>query len=138
MPPISLTTQEQFEDLWFARKPDTPPIFLIWFTARWCTPCQRMDKASLESAAHVAGVPFYVCDATINDYTPGYCDVRVFPTFILFNPQKILAQITSSDVYRVGSWIASEVATAKQCSPPIIRSTAAGLTKPTVELKKTI
>jgi hypothetical protein len=138
MPPIQLTTQEQFEDLWFARKPDTPQIFLIWFTARWCSPCQRMDKASLESAAHVAGVPFYICDATVNEYTPGYCDVRAFPTFILFKPQKILAQITNSDVYRVGMWISSEVANAQSrlqiVAPPVINS----MTKPKVELKKTM
>ncbi len=68
---IPLTTQEQYEDLWFARKSDTPPIFLIWFSARWCAPCQRMDKASIEAAASVAGVPLYYCDATVNDYTPG-------------------------------------------------------------------
>ncbi len=102
---IPLTTQEQYEDLWFARKPDTPPIFLIWFSARWCTPCQRLDKASIQSAAVVSGVPLYFCDAAVNDYTPGYCDVRAFPTFMMLTPGRVMGQITSSDTHRVSEWI---------------------------------
>jgi thiol-disulfide isomerase/thioredoxin len=110
---IPLTTQEQYEDLWFARKPDTPPIFLIWFTARWCGPCKRLDVATLEAAAETAGVPFYVCDAAVNKYTPGFCDVNAFPTFLMLKPGRVVAQLKSSVTDTVSSWIATAVAGAK-------------------------
>jgi thioredoxin 1 len=108
---IPLTTQEQYEDLWFARVPlRSPPIFLIWFTARWCGPCKRLDVATLEAAAETAGIPFYVCDAAVNKYTPGFCDVNSFPTFMIFKPGRVVAQLKSSDTATVSSWITSEAA----------------------------
>ena len=110
---IPLTTQEQYEDLWFARAPSTPHIFLIWFTARWCKPCKRLDIATLEAAAAAAGVPFYVCDAAENNYTPGYCDVNSFPTFLMLKPGRVVARLTSSDTATVSSWIATAAAGAK-------------------------
>ena len=110
---IPLTTQEQYEDLWFARKTDTPQIFLVWFTARWCRPCKRLDIEALEAAAAAAGVPFYVCDVVVNNYTPGYCDVTVFPTFVMFKPGRVVARFTSSDTAAVSSWIATAAAGAK-------------------------
>jgi hypothetical protein len=118
--PIPLLTQEQYEDLWFARVPDTPqgfplrsPFFLIWFTARWCGPCKRLDVAALEAAAEAAGVPFYVCDAAVNTYTPGYCDVTAFPTFMMMKPRRVVAQLKSSDTATVSAWIATAAAAAK-------------------------
>jgi len=111
--PIPLANQEQYEDLWFARKADTPQIFLIWFTARWCKPCKRLDIPALEAAAAAAGVPFYICDAAENKYTPGYCDVTAFPTFMMLKPGRVVARLTSSDTATVSSWIATAAAAAK-------------------------
>lgn len=111
--PIPLTTQEQYEDLWFGRHSDTPQVFLIWFTARWCKPCKRLDISALEEAAAAAGVPFYVCDAAENKYTPGYCDVNAFPTFMMLKPGRVAARLTSSDTATVSAWIATAAAGAK-------------------------
>ena len=101
---IPLTTQEQYEDLWFGRMPHTP-LFLIWFTARWCGPCKRLDVAVLSAAAETAGIPFYVCDAAVNNYTPGFCDVNAFPTFMMLKPRSVVARLKSSDTATVCSWI---------------------------------
>lgn len=141
MPHIQLTTHEQFEDLWLARKPEIP-IFLIWFVSGWGTPSQRIDKTSIEAAAYIAGVPLYVCDIDHNTETSRFCKVWAASTFLLCAPKKQLAQITSSDIYRVSSWITAEVANAKTnlrlVKPPIIRSTQISITKPIVAIHKTI
>lgn len=96
----SLATQEQYEALWFG--PGTQP-FLILFTAAWCKPCKKLDLAAIAAAA--ADIPFYICDATVNNYTPGYCGVRSFPTFLLLRPQKEIGRITSSNTEVVCEWI---------------------------------
>jgi thiol-disulfide isomerase/thioredoxin len=100
---IPLDEQMQFEDLWFGRATDKP--FLVWFSAKWCKPCQRMVVEELEAAAATAGLPFYHCDITVNKYTPGYCDVDRFPTFIKFQPNKIVDRIVNSNTAAVCAWI---------------------------------
>ena len=104
---IPLTTQEQYEELWFGRATHTvgPGPYLVWFSAKWCRPCQQMDKALLEAAASRAGIPFYYCDETVNKYTPGYCDVRAFPTFMIFRPGAVVGTLTSSNTTVVARWI---------------------------------
>jgi hypothetical protein len=100
--PEPLTTQEQYEALWFGR--GTQP-FLIWFTAAWCKPCKKLDPVAIATTAVAASIPFYICDAAVNNYTPGYCGVRSFPTFLLLRPQKELGRITSSNTEAVCEWI---------------------------------
>jgi thiol-disulfide isomerase/thioredoxin len=100
---IPLDTQEQFEELW--TDPNGKP-FVIWFSAKWCGPCQRMDKAVLEEAAREAGMDIYYCDYTVNEYTPGYCNVRAFPTFqIIAPPRKVVSKLTNSNTDSVCTWI---------------------------------
>ena len=99
---MQLDTQALFESLWFGT--DTKPV-LIWFTAKWCKPCQRMDKAAIEAAAKAAGFAYYICDITVNEYTPGFCGVRAFPTFMVQQPRKVLGKITNSDTSAVCAWI---------------------------------
>jgi len=89
--------QEEFEHL---LSQDAP--FLVWFSAKWCIPCTKMDKAALLEAASIANIPYYYCD---NDYTPGYCSIRKFPTFVYFANKKIQASIVSSDTQTVCDWI---------------------------------
>jgi hypothetical protein len=96
-----LATQEQYEDMWFGRSTDKP--FLIWFTAKWCRPCQLMDKEALDAAAK--HIDFYYCDQTRNKYTAGFCDVRAFPTFMLLKPGVVLATLTNSNTSTVATWI---------------------------------
>jgi len=103
--PIPLDTQELFEALWFANGPG-PDRWLILFTSKKCAPCARLDKDAIEAAAAAAGATFFVCDATVNRYTPVYCDITRYPTFQLMEPGKVIASLTSSDTATVIHWIA--------------------------------
>ena len=60
---------------------------------------------AIEAAATTAGATFFVCDATVNRYTPVYCDITRFPTFQLMGPGKVIASLTSSDTATVINWI---------------------------------
>jgi len=99
---IALSDQAMYESLWFGE--DDQPV-LVWFTAPWCGPCKRIDKELLEQVATACKIPFYVCDITVNDYTPGFCGIRSIPTFMLQQPEKVLGKITESDTNKVALWI---------------------------------
>jgi hypothetical protein len=101
-----LETQEQFESLWFG-DPETTRPWIVYFTAAWCGPCQKLDLDALDVAAAQANIPFWKCEYTVNDYTAGYCNVRKFPTFVYFNPGKIRATHSSNVTSAVIDWIQS-------------------------------
>lgn len=98
-----LVNQEQYEDMWFGRTTTKP--FLIWFSAKWCRPCQLMDREALAATAKGRGLDFYYCDQTKNKYTPGYCDIRAFPTFMLLKPGSVVATLVNSNTDTVCKWI---------------------------------
>lgn len=107
-----LDTQEMFETLWF-HKEDSPlegmrasdKGWLVYFTATWCGPCQRLDVSKLDETATKSGLTLWKCDITKNDYTPGYCGVRSIPTFMFFQPGKSVKTLQSSDTEAVVQWI---------------------------------
>ncbi len=105
MEPIPLNRQEPYEELWFGRVEPPVPRWLILFTARWCTPCHRLDKSAIAATAATADLPFYICDAAVNKYTPTFCDVTRFPTFQIMEPGRVVATLTSSDTAAVIDWI---------------------------------
>ena len=98
----ALDTQDAFEEMWF--KEDSPP-WIVYFTASWCGPCKQLDQDSLHLAAESKKIQIWKCDASVNDYTAGYCGVRSFPTFVYFRSKKVLSTIQSNDTEIVKSWI---------------------------------
>jgi thioredoxin 1 len=97
-----LTTQDEFEAMWF--RTSTPP-WIVYFTASWCGPCKQLDLIILQTVAESRKIPIWKCDASVNDYTAGYCGVRAFPTFVYFQPKKVLSSIQSNDTDAVKTWI---------------------------------
>lgn len=83
---IPLPTQEDFEALYAS---DLQGPQLIYFTASWCGPCRGIDKALIESSCK--NVRMFVCDVSVNAYTPGYCGVRSIPSFLVIKPSAKLA-----------------------------------------------
>ena len=106
----ALNTHAEFETLWTAdasNNVQTP--WLVYFTKNDCAPCQLLDKDAIVSAALVAGLPFYIVNKSINNFTPGFCNVYRFPTFTIIKGRKILATLTSSKTPAVTDWISDFV-----------------------------
>jgi thiol-disulfide isomerase/thioredoxin len=107
-----LETQAEFESYWFYTDGVRPECmraidngFLIYFTADWCKHCKKLDMDALNRAASIRGLTLLKCDESVNGYTPGYCQIRSFPTFVFFTPKKIVASLKSSVTHDVESWI---------------------------------
>ena len=100
-------TQEEFERMFHDKTENSPyqKGWIVYFTAAWCAPCKKINHESVESTAHVKGIPYWKCDETINSYTSGYCNIRKFPTFVYFKPKQTVSQLQSSDTDQIVSWI---------------------------------
>ena len=94
-------TQEEFEVLIGRAEPteerhsgEPPEATVVYFTATWCGPCRSVRTAELEEG--LKGVQWLKCDVDQNDYTPGYCEIRSIPTFLVIKNKKILGKFSST------------------------------------------
>lgn len=51
------------------------------FSASWCGPCQRLNKAAIVAAT--PQVKWYFVDVDENEVTLGYCNLSSIPSFAL-------------------------------------------------------
>ena len=57
------------------------PWVVVWFSAKWCGPCQRLNKSILLQKAPF--IKWFSCDVDTNDVTLGYCGLKGIPGFCL-------------------------------------------------------
>lgn len=95
---IELTSVEQFNSL-------GPGRFIVWFTAAWCGPCQRMDKAFLEDAAKAKKLPLYYSDETVNPDLAVLYNITRYPTFCLFSGAECVSTKSSADATNIMMWM---------------------------------
>ncbi len=104
----SLPNQEYFESL-LARPSSDPtsfkPLVIIYFTARWCGACKRLDLPRLIASRPDA--EWFVCDVDENPYTPGYCGLKTIPAFQAISYGKALPLLSNSQNEAVGAWLAA-------------------------------
>lgn len=84
-----------------------PAATVIYFTAKWCGACKRLDLAALEAA--FPAVDWLKCDVDENQYSPGFCGVRSIPTFMLILRGKAIGPLTSSDTQKVAGWLHAQL-----------------------------
>ena len=101
--------QEEFEKL-IGKQPvlagEVLPAFtVIYFTANWCGACKRLDMNILESMND--GIHWLKCDVDQNNYTPGYCQVRSIPTFLIVADKKVVGTLTSNQTHQVAAWVST-------------------------------
>lgn len=89
-------THDQFQALL-----DSKIKFLVWFSAAWCGPCQRMEKNRLEEAY----TPLYYCDVVENPDSVARAGIQKFPTFILYEEGAERARRVHSDTTKICQWI---------------------------------
>ena len=78
------------------------PFTVIWFSASWCGPCQKVDGDRL--IAELPNIEWLKCDIDQNNYTPGFCGVKSIPTFMAVAGKKILGKLQSSSTEDVIRW----------------------------------
>ena len=100
-----LQTQEQFEILIgrVTTKEPVPSFCVVYFTAKWCGACKRLDLNKIISAAPNA---FWLkCDIDENDYTAGFCGIRSIPTFLVIKDKSVVGTLGSSNTESVVEWL---------------------------------
>jgi thioredoxin-like negative regulator of GroEL len=104
---LSLDTQLVLEQLLgkqaVAADQVLPSVACMYFTARWCGACKRLDLDAIEAAT--PGVTWYKCDVDVNTYSPGFCGVRSIPSFMLIVNKRPIGPMTSSDTGKVVAWV---------------------------------
>ena len=85
--------------------PDQAQFCVIYFTAKWCGPCNNMllDKIVMSNN----NLNWYLCDIDENDYTAGYCGVRTVPSFmgiVCGKPTRVLSNSNQTEIIR---WLQS-------------------------------
>ena len=86
-----------------------PDLSVIYFTASWCGPCQRIDKEVLSRS--LSNINFLICDIDQNDYTAGYCGIRKIPTFMIIYKKEIAKVFSSTNTYEIVQQINSFIQT---------------------------
>jgi thioredoxin-like negative regulator of GroEL len=76
-----------------------PPVCVIYFTAKWCGPCNRLPLDKIIQAN--SKIAWYLCDIDENDYTAGYCGIKSIPTFMPIVNGKAYQPLTSSDPEKI-------------------------------------
>jgi thiol-disulfide isomerase/thioredoxin len=94
---LQLTTPEQFKRLL-----DGGSRFIVWYSAAWCGPCQRMEKPRLEEATRI---PIYYCDEVVNPDVSVKEGVRQFPTFVFYSAGKEQSRRAHYDTTKICQWI---------------------------------
>jgi thioredoxin-like negative regulator of GroEL len=83
-----------------------PPFTVIYFTAKWCGACKRLNLDEIQKSAVPLGTAWFKCDVDLNSYTAGYCNISSIPTFMVVANKQILGELTSSNTAAVCTWLA--------------------------------
>jgi thioredoxin-like negative regulator of GroEL len=100
-----LQSQEELEKL-LGKIPSEEPLpdfVILYFTAKWCTACKRLDLQAIQET--VPKATWLKCDIDLNDYTAGYCGIRSIPSFLVIQNKKVTSQLTDSRTEKVVEWL---------------------------------
>lgn len=108
---IDLSNHDDFEAMLRPRRPTEDgflgtyaPFVVVCFSAKWCGPCRRIDKAYLVENAK--SVIWYHCDVDKNETTLGYCGGTSIPAFVLIRDGAFVGKLDGPrDAKHVLEWI---------------------------------
>ena len=89
---------------------DKKVLSLLYFTASWCGPCQRVYPLLNELSAKLKGnekynIEFYKVDLDENEEFCEKCNIRSVPTFFVMNGKNLLSQCSGADIQTIGEMI---------------------------------
>ena len=92
------------EELELAVSTKTP--HLVWYSARWCGPCRRINADAIQIAATAAHVTFVHCDVDKVSMAVHLHSISRIPTFVLFCEGREIQRLGSSDTAEIVAWLA--------------------------------
>jgi thioredoxin-like negative regulator of GroEL len=104
-----LTSQIELEELLGRQQnPDPnaiiPTFAVIYFTASWCSACKALDLDRIQRS--LPEPTWYKCDVDQNQYSPGYCNIRSIPSFVVIKDKKVAGTFQSNTTDKVIQWVA--------------------------------
>ena len=89
---------------------DKSVLSLLYFTASWCGPCQKI-KPFLEELSTTLkekgeyNIEFYKIDIDKNEEFCDKCEIRSVPTFFIMNGKDLLSSCNGADIEKIGIMI---------------------------------
>ena len=85
-------------------------LSLLYFTASWCGPCQKIKPflEELSIALKEKGkynIEFYKIDIDKNEDFCNKCDIKSVPTFFIMNGKNLLSSLNGSDKDKLSEMI---------------------------------
>ena len=89
---------------------DKSVLSLLYFTASWCGPCQKIKPflEELSIALKEKGkynIEFYKIDIDKNEDFCNKCDIKSVPTFFIMNGKNLLSSLNGSDKDKLSEMI---------------------------------
>lgn len=85
-------------------------LSLLYFTAKWCGPCQQIKPflKELSESLKVEGkynIEFYMIDIDKNEEFCDKCNIRSVPTFFIMNGKDLLGNLSGADKTKLSEMI---------------------------------
>jgi len=85
-------------------------LSLLYFTAKWCGPCQKIAPLMVELSDKLKekgdyNIDFYKIDIDKNEEFCDKCEIRSVPTFFIMNGKDLLSSCNGADIEKIGSII---------------------------------
>lgn len=84
---------------------DPPPLAIVYFTAKWCGPCNRLNLHQIVTTR--TGIRWYLCDVDVNDYSLGYCGGSAIPAWLPIVKGKAGPLYVQSNMEAILQWVNS-------------------------------
>ena len=85
-------------------------LSLLYFTASWCGPCQKIKPflKELSESLKTSGeynIEFYMIDIDNNEEFCDKCNIRSVPTFFIMNGKDLLGSLSGADKTKLSEMI---------------------------------
>ena len=85
-------------------------LSLLYFTASWCGPCQKIKPflKELSESLKTSGeynIEFYMIDINKNEEFCDKCNIRSVPTFFIMNGKDLLGSLSGADKTKLSEMI---------------------------------
>lgn len=86
-------------------------LSFLYFTAKWCGPCQNIFPLITELAEKLLAknvyIRFYKIDIDENEEFCEKCDIRSVPTFYIMQGKTLLSSTSGANIQKIGELLIS-------------------------------